>query len=361
MYKIYRNGCIVGEVDRDGYGKVDGCSGRFAQNGEPISGEKYIDEDGRNCVVDVWGDIVEDPIESAQRSEDELRWYLQEMAERRQEAGPSDDIIDKLIALPFKGLFKLGRLIVTAPFRSVKKKIAADRLAKERSEQQKQAVVNKPIPTFVKDVPPVPQEILYKYVPQDYSNNQLVFEVRKLENEGKKEEAFELCKTSIEKQDAEAVNLLGTYYEHGIGCEKNMKLAFKLYELAADLGSGFACHNLAYIYSNGVGTTKDPFLAYYYFREGVKRNNLICFNGLGLCYKNGVGVEQNLSYAYHYFYQAAQYNEPLAQNNLGLCYLFGRGCQVNKRLAYYYLKLSHDNGCDVAMKNIKDFDLERYK
>ena len=122
MYKIERNGYYVGEVDKDGYGHVDGVTGRFTTSGEPISGEKYVDSDGHNCVVDVWGDIVEDPYERGQRIEQELRDIIRRHSESWDI--PSDDPIEKLLTLPFKGLFKLGRLIVTSPFKGVKRKIA---------------------------------------------------------------------------------------------------------------------------------------------------------------------------------------------------------------------------------------------
>ena len=64
---------------------------------------------------------------------------------------------------------------------------------------------------------------------------------------------------------------LGICYHRGWGVEKNVNMAYKYYQLAAERGDASACHNLGGCYLNGEAVTCNDSLAYVWYQRAAKK------------------------------------------------------------------------------------------
>lgn len=58
-------------------------------------------------------------------------------------------------------------------------------------------------------------------------------------------------------KDPDALMALGFMYEHGVGVDRDVKLAIANYALACHLGGQYGCANAAYFFEYGIGVEKD--------------------------------------------------------------------------------------------------------
>src|SRR5436309_302090 len=88
------------------------------------------------------------------------------------------------------------------------------------------------------------------------------------------------------ENDKYAMNYLATYYENGVGTEKDLKKAFYWYQKAAENGNEGAMHNLAVCYSNGKGTEKNLEKAFGWYQKAAENGNEYAIYDLAICYEN---------------------------------------------------------------------------
>ena len=115
-------------------------------------------------------------------------------------------------------------------------------------------------------------------------------------------EAFEFFNTSV-YEDRRYFNaeVLGKFYEYGIGTEQNFEKAIKCYKLAYERGrNNAALMSLGSIYYYGIGVEKDIGKAYEYYKIAAEKGNPAAFNKLGNMYLRGIHVEKDLNEALSY-------------------------------------------------------------
>lgn len=109
--------------------------------------------------------------------------------------------------------------------------------------------------------------------------------------------AFEWFNRSLKAGNLAAIVMVADYLSEGITCERNLKLAIKLYEDAINQGSGSAANNLGCVYRDE-GKFEKAF-EYYLLSEklwGVSYSLKVAF-----CYYYGIGTNEDKSTAIEIF------------------------------------------------------------
>ncbi len=98
--------------------------------------------------------------------------------------------------------------------------------------------------------------------------NELYKEYAKIHEQTKSyEKALSLFSKASYRNDFEATNKIGEYYQYGKGVSYNYETAFKYYEKAADGGNLKASRNIGYLYYYGFGVTQDYKKAAEYYQK----------------------------------------------------------------------------------------------
>ena len=163
------------------------------------------------------------------------------------------------------------------------------------------------------------------------------------------EKAFEYMQKAVDLQSEVAYNIMGTYYETGIGVDQDYTNARKYYELAANNGVESGYLNLGAFYQMGIGVPKDMKKAISYYQMGADAGNMYCLNALGMCYKNGEGVPRDYDKAFELFMQAASAGNYAAEYNVGLAYEMGQGVPEDEAEAKKWYVLSAEKGFGKAL------------
>jgi localization factor PodJL len=102
-----------------------------------------------------------------------------------------------------------------------------------------------------------------------------------------------------------AVFRLGTFYEKGLSVKRDVDIARRYYQQAAERGSAKAMHNLAVLDADGGGKGANYKSASVWFRKAADRGVADSQFNLGILYARGIGVEQNLAESFKWFSLAA--------------------------------------------------------
>ncbi|MEL7485687.1 MAG: tetratricopeptide repeat protein [Pseudomonadota bacterium] len=125
--------------------------------------------------------------------------------------------------------------------------------------------------------------------------------------------------------DADAMHMLGYMEERGLGGEKDLQRALRLYADAAARGSAdaqFALGELAFL---GDGVKQDLERAAGWFDLASEQGHAQAKSRLGVMYAEGLWVEKSEARALALFNEAAELGDPGAQYNMGVAHLVGRG------------------------------------
>lgn len=140
---------------------------------------------------------------------------------------------------------------------------------------------------------------------------------------------------AAEQNDPIALNNLGSLYFNGIGTQKNIKKALKLFRQAADLGNSDAAVNLAFIYlTGGSHDIERNRMAMELFEKAHDKNNIAKFM-LGYAYYKGFVVDKNYEQAFKLIKAAAGGDAMIdeAQLTLAGMYINGEGTVQNYQKA----------------------------
>jgi TPR repeat protein len=136
-------------------------------------------------------------------------------------------------------------------------------------------------------------------------------------------EAVKLYKQAASKRNVYALYNLGRCFEVGIGVTQNLTEAAKQYKHAAELGYTKALQKLfelGYCYEEGDGVVKDPAKAAELYRQAADLGHSVALNHLGCCFELGIGVARDPAEAAKLYKQAADKGDIHASYNLGRYY-----------------------------------------
>ena len=120
----------------------------------------------------------------------------------------------------------------------------------------------------------------------------------------------------LSKTNSYAQFNLGYMYRHGLGVDKDLKEAVRLFGLSAGQGYSFAQLHLGCLYKKGLGVEKDYKEAVRLFRLSADQCNQYAQCNLGYMYHYCLGVEKDYKEAVRLYRLSADQGYSEAQNNL---------------------------------------------
>ena len=149
---------------------------------------------------------------------------------------------------------------------------------------------------------------------------------------------------------ADDANTMANMYRMGIGVPKDMKKAFELYQIAAELGNTDAQVDLGDMYYSGKESVQSYEKAYYWYEKAANKNNATAQMYLGYAYLNGLGVVIDYDKARNWLELAVKQDQPSAMYHLGTMYFDGKGVTKNQNHAISLFQKScsegDSNACD---------------
>lgn len=133
--------------------------------------------------------------------------------------------------------------------------------------------------------------------------------------------------------DLDALCLLGSFYEVGLGVEKDINRALELYRKAAGQENPMAQNNLGYCYQKGIGVPINLKVAIFLYEKSAKQGCALASSNLGFCYQEGIGVQNNCKLAFELLFRAGTQGSIYAQANLASCYANGFGVNPDPKQA----------------------------
>lgn len=122
---------------------------------------------------------------------------------------------------------------------------------------------------------------------------ELLAKAKKLYDDEKYSEAFNIFKPLAEQDNGDAQAYIGLMYEHGQGTKKDFEASFKYNRLASDKGIYWAQYNLGVAYNTGRGVAKSDKLASKMFRLAALGGSIKSQKLLGARYNQGLAAPQD--------------------------------------------------------------------
>jgi len=116
---------------------------------------------------------------------------------------------------------------------------------------------------------------------------------------------IDAIRDSAARGEVEAVFLMGTAYDEGLGVDVDPAEAATWYRRAADRGHVLAQHNMGNLYEAGRGVPKDEAQAVVWWRKAAEQGDAIPMLRLGTMYEEGRGVARDLDLAKAWYARSA--------------------------------------------------------
>ncbi len=136
------------------------------------------------------------------------------------------------------------------------------------------------------------------------------------------------------------------------GLTRDMAVAVKLYQTAADKGHAPSQNALGQLHQAGNGVAKDDKLAFQWYEKAAAQRLAVAENNLGMMYLNGSGTTRDLGQAFKLFERAAEQNDGWGLNNLGGMYEMGWGVTRSPLKAREYYARAAEQGITSASANL---------
>ena len=158
------------------------------------------------------------------------------------------------------------------------------------------------------------------------------------------------------KNNAVALNNMGSLFFNGIGTEVDYVKAISYFEEAAKQGSNDAALNLAIIYlgDNKKNKSQEDWNKIYDLLNQAQKSNYAAKYLMGYAYYIGFLVEQNYIEAFKLIKEAADNNYDEAQYILSDLYISGKGTTKNYAKAVNYLRAAAYQGNLEAIMKLAD-------
>ncbi|RHZ64821.1 hypothetical protein Glove_320g132 [Diversispora epigaea] len=147
-------------------------------------------------------------------------------------------------------------------------------------------------------------------------------------------------------------NILGVYYQYGIGTTKDEEKAFLWYLKSAEGGNHFGQNNLGNCYCFETGITKDEEKAFQWYLKSAEGGNHGGQNNLGDCFKYGIGTIIDEEKAFQCYLKSAEGGNHQGQVNLGYCYRNGIGTTKDEEKAFQCYLKSAEGGNHMGQNNL---------
>ncbi|HRH90440.1 MAG TPA: tetratricopeptide repeat protein [Agitococcus sp.] len=154
--------------------------------------------------------------------------------------------------------------------------------------------------------------------------------------------ALELSLPLAQKQDVDAMTLVGRIYDEGFNQSEK---ALPWYKKAAELGNAQAQLELAELYEAGDGVKKNKELAIYWYEKAADQDHDEAQLALALHYLEDL---EEVPEAIVLLEKSAQQGNAIAQYRLGLLYLGDSTIKTDKSKAWYYFAMAANKVPEAA-------------
>ena len=177
---------------------------------------------------------------------------------------------------------------------------------------------------------------------------------------GKKneEKGLEYLKLAAEKGNSNAQAYLGSYYYRGKGVKQNKEEAVKWFEKSANQGNSFGQSVLGRYYLKIDDNEDNKKLGVNWLRRAANQGDSIGQRLLGFCYLLGEGVKRNYDMAFHWLEESAKRGDRRGEYALALCYEYGYGILTNRDKARLWYEKAAEKGEQNAIKALERFKAE---
>lgn len=163
--------------------------------------------------------------------------------------------------------------------------------------------------------------------------------------------------TSGSRQDAFELYRKAKMYAKGKGVEKNLTLAFELYQKAAEMGLDSAQNNLGACYADALGTFEDKEKAFYWYQKAAEQGHALAQANLAACYTQGNGVAVDEKKALEWCQKSAAQGNAKGLMKLAVIYYEGNAVpqdyQKAKELVEQVLEKEKDHkGAKIYLQRI---------
>ena len=163
--------------------------------------------------------------------------------------------------------------------------------------------------------------------------------------------------TSGSRQDALELYRKAKMYAKGKGVEKNLTLAFELYQKAAEMGLDSAQNNLGACYADALGVFEDKEKAFYWYQKAAEQGHALAQANLAACYTQGNGVAVDEKKALEWSQKSAAQGNAKGMMKLAVIYYEGNAVpqdyQKAKELVEQVLEKEKDHkGAKIYLQRI---------
>lgn len=167
--------------------------------------------------------------------------------------------------------------------------------------------------------------------------------------------AVPLLKEMVADGDVKSMLELADCYFNGLGVEKNINTAFKLYKEAGEKDDPMGLFFTGIGYARGYYGRREPDKAMEYYNQVEDMFNEEVLVQKGILYDSGSQPWNNPERYFQYMELAAEQDHTFGAFLLALCYLEGKGVEQNEELGIKWMEYAADNlGCTEAMMWIAD-------
>ena len=174
------------------------------------------------------------------------------------------------------------------------------------------------------------------------------------------ETAIEIFLPLAETSDAPSQEMLGLFFEQGLGVQIDYTKAFKWTQLAAQQGLPDAQNRLGGLYLRGLGVQENRREAMEWYKLASDQGNLAALTNQGVIYL----LSENLEKAAEIYKLSASRGDTRAQFSLGVMYEKGIGLEQSNILAFMWYDLSSFqeyeaaySSRDTLMKTMNEEDI----
>jgi localization factor PodJL len=150
--------------------------------------------------------------------------------------------------------------------------------------------------------------------------------------------------------DAAALYEIAARAAEGRGMERDMNLALRLFERAAQAGLPTAQERLAQLYEKGVGIARDPRQAAFWYERAALGGNIRAMHNLASLLVSGATGKPDYAAALRWFGEAAEAGFQDSQFNMGILLTRGIGARQDPAKAFQWFSLAAAQGDTNAMR-----------
>ncbi len=150
--------------------------------------------------------------------------------------------------------------------------------------------------------------------------------------------------------DPNAVYELGARIADGRGLTRDVGLAARLLERAAEHGSAPAQYRLAGLYEKGMGVTRDPAQARKWYERAAEQGNAKAMHNLAVLLAEGSNGKPDYAVAVEWFRRGAEHGIRDSQYNLAILLARGLGTGQNLPQSYMWFAIAAGQGDEDAGK-----------